>query len=216
METIFVTPFKSGTTSMGKALQILNYKVAGHCPEIFSEMEYGLIFVCNDAMRAYKSLRYVPEEVKADIHKLLNDLLWDRMMEYDSATDYPLGHEGIHPFVKKLIFPECKFIYLDRDEQSYLNSVKNQEKYMTKPHIKIIWEYSSLAKALTINNYRLCRKPYEQLKEDFPDDVLFMKITDGWEPLLKFLKIEIDSAELPDFPWENKGKFLENSSAETN
>lgn len=204
---IFVTPFKTGTTSMGKALELLNYNVLKHSPSMFSDMEYGLIFMANDLIKMYKSFNDIPESIKTEICSLFTDLLWDRMLEYDCATDYPMGHEGVHPFIKKLIFPEAKFIFLERDEESFVNSVKQHELVTKNPEskIRIFWQYPLLSHTFAWGNYQAWRANYVELQKTFPDDVLFMNIKEGWEPLLKFLNIT-DAKDLPEFPWENKSK----------
>lgn len=205
---IFVSPFKTGTTSIGRALQLLNYRVIIYSPTIFSESEYQLIFLANDLVKQYKTFRHIPETIKSELVPMLSDLISSKMVDYDCATDYPMGHECIHPYIRKLIFPDAKFIFLDRDEESFVKSVKHHETITLDPppHIKLFWEYRTLSSTYTWNNYQAWRANYEDLQSVFPKDVLFMDINQGWDPLLDFLNIG-KKEDLPNFPWANKTTF---------
>ena len=63
---IFISPYKSGTTSIGFALEKLGYKTLGYKQEMFSFSEYIEIFKANTLFSEVKDFQHCSlfEEIK--------------------------------------------------------------------------------------------------------------------------------------------------------
>lgn len=216
MSKIFISPFKGGTTSVGKALDMAGFKtdvnlVGRH--KIMSDSDRRIINDVNSFLEQFFGFAQVSKQISLQIEALLKNKIRKISGDTDVFQDAPLGHELIHPYIKKIIFPDCKFIFLERDRAPYVNSVRSQllkcaaglrgnllaKRYS---HCKELFDTApDLADAISWNNYKRWRLRYLDLSRLFPDDVLFMRVTEGWNPLCEFL--DFDKPDEP-FPWENK------------
>lgn len=216
MPKIFVSPFKGGTTSVGKALDMAGFKtdvslVGRH--KIISDFDRRMINDVNSFLDNFFGFAQIPKQLSTQIEALLGGMIRKVSGDTDVFQDVPLGHELIHPYIKKIIFPDCKFIFLERDRNSYVKSVKNQllkcasglrgNLLAKKYHHcnELFGTAPDLADAISWNNYKRWRLRYLDISRLFPDDVLFMRVTEGWDPLCEFLGFEMPNEP---FPWENK------------
>jgi hypothetical protein len=206
---IFISPFKGGSTSVGVALDMVGIK-RWVTDDIWWLKEYStvkkresiLIAETNKLMEYIGNFENIPNKVSNEIKYLLGDFLIKMFDTYDVADDYPLGHDTIHAFIKKIVFKDrAKFIFVERPMNEYLNSVKlhilNKRYKHIFPHGRKFFCESSLGERITIENYKKWKANYLNLKLLFPKDVLIMDLEDGWEPLSSFLDFEIPNIEFP-------------------
>jgi hypothetical protein len=194
---IFVSPFKGGSTSIGEALKVLGYTTLGHDPNILTPYEYSLIEMFNEALDMYPTVADIPEDVRTEAIDAF-EFLRTRTAQWDVFHDWPMGHDCIHPFLKKLLWPDCKFVYLLRPMDAWIVSATNWcKKYHDSD--KQLWKYNRTAELTLVKRKEAWQKKYERIHED----VLFMNIDEGWEPLCAFLGKEVPVDESA-FPWLNK------------
>ena len=191
---IFISTYKSGTNSIGFALEKLGYKTLGYKQEMFSFSEYIEIFKANTLFSEVKDLQHCSlfEEIKLSLGFIYKK---EEINNTEVFHDWPMGHECIDPVIKKVMFPESKFIFSKREKESWLKSVNK-------------W-YSS-----NINNYNytIRMRDYHEkriniVKKEFPKDVLVYNINDKWKPICDFLGKEIPEIEFPHInKQENRGR----------
>lgn len=214
---IFVSPFKGGTTSLAVALGMVGFKrwnsvksfgvddPTFSLDDLIEKRQMALISEVNKVAESFGSFNEIPSEISRDVERLVGPVLRRLFGDYDVADDHPLGHETVHPYVKKIVFKDAKFIFVERPIEDYLKSVK---KHLLKNEYKHVYGHcirlfcgSSLGEKITIENYKKWKSNYLSLKKDFPNDVLIMDLEDGWQPLSSFIGFEIPQF---DFPWLNK------------
>jgi len=193
--------WKTGTTSMAKALIQLGISDKEHGWQQELGHKYrGRILAANRMLNGYNSILNIHPNVVNAVRVALSGLP-EELDDYSIFSDYPIGHTFIHPFVKKILFPNSKFIWIDRDIDAWVKSVKKWKelkKEILKPETTKFESDSKLQE-----KYSLKKQELKKLAKDFPNDVLFMELSDGWRPLCEFLGVDI-----PDFifPFENENK----------
>jgi uncharacterized CHY-type Zn-finger protein len=217
---IFISPFKGGTTSVAAALERVGLKRATYdwnvtpAPEaagdLLTKKDFEIINCTNKIVESFCAFEDIEPNTKEEINLILNKKLHSLISRLDGEVpnvfdDWPLGHDFIHPFVKKIIFPYSKFIFLERPIEEYVESVKNHSLNPEHKHINTssidIFCKTSLGLKLSNINFNKLKSYYISLKQSFPNDVLIMDLEDGWTPLACFLDFEIPKE---DFPWKNK------------
>jgi hypothetical protein len=206
---IFIAPFKSATTSMGMALQALGYRVMGHRKDLFTDEEYALIQAFNAAVSPFKRPGDVPRAVVEEIIRGLQFVV-RAASDHDAFQDWPLGHDCIHPFVKKLLLPEATFIYLDRDRDEWLASVQRwvTARPESHPHCDKTWRFPEAMRVGVAHGQAQLRAAYAALAEEHPGDVLFIDVAElsdsGWARLRDWLQLPASASACgPQFPRAN-------------
>lgn len=162
---------KTGTTSLGKALKMLGYKHSSFDHKVY--------------MKLYKRDR--------NIYKILQDA-----SKFDSFDDMPWSKEDMIPLLDK-IFPNSKFIYLHRDEESWKSS-------LNKWHFKKFGQYPDIDdRLIEYRNHREFVMNYFQ--DRMGKDLIILDINDahGFEKLSEFLGKE---APMRNFPHLNKTELI--------
>jgi hypothetical protein len=213
---VFISPFKGGSTSVAAALERVGFKRAKYdidhefgdamMPKIpFSKRTLALIVEINKIAASFEKFDEIPDRIALDIRSLIDQPIKSCIEGLSVHDDYPMGHDFVHPYVKKIVFGDCKFIFVERPMDEYVKSVKNHvlnRKYKhVFGHCANFFCGSSLGDFITIENYKRWKSRYLDLKRVFPKDVLIMDLEDGWAPLASFLDFEIPKE---DFPWNNK------------
>ena len=172
---------KTGTTSLGRAYEILGFKHKAEDPDLY-----------------FKFIDNYDYEV-----------LFEVIDRYDAFQDGPWHNKDVDYKILDKKYPNSKFIILERDDESWIRS--NEKFYSPKYHKDWEnWEYSFLIddrwvtqresvieEKLTYKNSK-----YLEIKEYFKDrqnDLLVMNICDGqgWEVLCPFLGKEIPNVPFP-------------------
>jgi len=193
--------WKTGTTSMAKALILLGFSDREHgWKENLGKKYEERILAANRMITSYDSISHIHPNIKSAVQVALSGLP-EELNDHSIFSDYPIGHTFIHPFVKKILFPNSKFIWIDRELDSWVKSVIGWKEL--KKDVLNLESSTSENDATIKSEYFAKRLELEKLAKDFPQDVLFMNLSDGWEPLCKFLNVNIP--DIP-FPFENKNK----------
>lgn len=152
---------KTGTTSFGAAMRQLGFRHAS-----FSQQIWGL----------YKS---------NDIVDILQ-----YTAKFESLDDLPWLKDDMIPVLDR-VFPGSKFVYLERDEQSWMKS-------MNSWWYKIFGEYPDLDAKL--EEYRAHREfVYDYFKGRSSESFIVLDVRDpeGYTKLGEFLGVPVPSASIP-------------------
>tara|TARA_R100000005_G_scaffold94406_1_gene72267 strand:- start:100 stop:684 length:585 start_codon:yes stop_codon:yes gene_type:complete len=183
---------KTGTTSLGRAYEILGFKHKAEDPDLYLEF----------------------------IENYDYEVLYEVIDKYDAFQDGPWHNKDVDYKILDKKYPNSKFIILERDDESWIRS--NEKFYSPKYHKDWEnWEYSFLIddrwvtqresvieEKLTYKNSK-----YLEIKEYFKDrqnDLLVMNICDGqgWEVLCPFLGKEIPNVPFPKLNvWEENDDY---------
>ncbi|RLA53813.1 MAG: hypothetical protein DRR42_03670 [Gammaproteobacteria bacterium] len=205
---IIHSPFKTGTTTIAGALVVMGFADMDHGfhrdlnraykPQIDKANRLAIKF---DSFEAFRSKR------GKKVITLMQGLL-EHTEGYKIFGDVPFGHLRIHPFVKKLIMPNARFIWIDRDEDAWFKSA--QKWHLAHPEI-----YPGADKSWAENpageKRKLIRlrengfKEFRKLQKVFPEDCLVISLEKDaqWQPLCDFLNLPVPTAK---FPVLNKAK----------
>jgi hypothetical protein len=172
---------KTGTTSLGRAYEILGFKHKAEDPDLYLKF----------------------------INNYDYEILFEVIDKYDAFQDGPWHNKDVDYKILDKKYPNSKFIILERDDESWIRS--NERFYSPKYHKDWEnWEYSFLIDDRWITqresvieeklNYK--KSKYLEIKEYFknrPKDFLTMNICDGegWEVLCPFLEKEIPNVSFP-------------------
>jgi len=203
---IIHSPFKTGTTSLGEALIKMGYSNHDHGHHRDLELKYkDNVEAANNLAIRFDDFYKFKKAHQQEVIELLRS-----MFAYTEGCkifgDIPFGHLMIDPFVKKLLMPHAKFIWIHREEKPWLVSAKKWHYKHPEVYQDEIqqWENNpdlALQNLLKMRNEGF--KRFNKLQKDFPQDCLIVSLeTLGWEPLAAFLKLPIPDEE---FPVLNKG-----------
>eukprot|EP01084_Bolivina_argentea_P256662 432192_1 len=172
---------KTGTTSLGRALTILGFNTIGWSPSLHDH--YKITGNISNVLLASK--------------------------RYEAFHDGPW--HVIEPNVWAQVYPNAKFIFLVREESSWLRSMESHfsPKYNVhdseKKRLNYDWiqnREKAISDAIGMRN-RKQKSVFEFFKDD-PTKLLIMNTSElGWEPLCQFLNKTIPSKP---FPFTNKSK----------
>jgi hypothetical protein len=177
---IIASPFKTGTTSVGKSL------IALGVGQRDMQHNHALLRTTLPAARYYrKKLRGVSDFrafEAAEKDKVLKRFapLVVAARQFDVFHDAPMGHTHLHPFVRKIIAPEARFIWVNRDSEEWLESVRNWE--ITHPEVYPLhgrWETNP--EACRANRMKLWNRSYRAfnaLADTFPEHCLELQWSD--------------------------------------
>lgn len=155
---------KTGTTSLGRSLELLGFD--------------NISFNRRAWRKYYQNKQY--------------DKLIKLMSKFDSADDLPWLKEDMIPILDEN-FPRSKFIYLDRDEESWKKSIYKWTFKKTGEHPEIE------SKLLEFRNHKAFVLDY--FKDRHGKDFIRLDIRDpnGFEKLADFLNKESIRNDFPHF-----------------
>jgi Sulfotransferase domain len=203
---IIHSPFKTGTTTVGGALVMMGFADRDH--GFHRNLNRGYkqqIEKANKLAMRYDSFSAFEASAGKKVIALMYELL-QHARGYKIFGDVPFGHLRIHPFVKKLLMPNAKFIWINRDEEAWLESARKWQ--LAHPEI-----YLNADKRWADNpegeKQKLIRlrddgfREFRKLQREFPQDCLVMSLEsdDKWRPLCDFLDLPSPDT---DFPLLNK------------
>ena len=124
---IVQSPFKTGTTSMGAFLvsagvgaRDMKYRGPLYDRERAAIDEANALAAAHDSFTAFES------EHGRRVRLLMSNVT-RAAADFDVFSDAPMGHALIDPFVKRVIAPQSKFIWVHRDFDEWIVSVKSWE-----------------------------------------------------------------------------------------
>ncbi len=161
---------KTGTTSLGQALRLLGYRHSSFNKRVWRDFY--------DNGKTEKIIRYTAK--------------------FDSLDDLPWLLEDMIP-VMDSTFPNSKFIYLERDEESWRNSFKNwrEKRFDTVPDLDEATAKFRRHRDFVMNYFK------DRSSEHFI--VLNIKDENGFKKLADFLGKQTDQSS---FPHRNKTSQL--------
>lgn len=199
---IIHSPFKTGTTTVGAALVTLGVGNEDHGFHRELNRRYGRqIDAANLLALESPSFAKFKKRHAREIRLLLGELL-KHARGYQVFGDVPFGHLRIHPFVKKLLMPNSKFIWIDRNEDAWLISARKWQ--LTHPDVypnsEKLWHADP--KAETDKLIRMREDGFAEFKRlanEFPGDCLVLSLENDarWEPLCKFFNLPVPQASFP-------------------
>ncbi|KAH7258670.1 hypothetical protein NW759_008796 [Fusarium solani] len=202
---------RTGTASLMKALQILGYPNVHHgwdaCEEYDLQWQWPIFDRANDAtfpnLPTYRGTPFSRDE-------------WDEVFgRYDAVSDIASHYaESLIP-----AYPDAKVILVERDIEKWYNSMVPVVKDSTNPRHRAFvtkvsyytgytsgpvcfrmqqgWTRSESNNDVVKNLKATYVRHYKYVREAVPSDQLLdFKLTDGWEPLCRFL-----GKEVPDVPF---------------
>ena len=186
---IFISPQKTGTTSIGKALSLCGYTSGGWQPDIFTLEQYSYLILANRLISQYQSVASVPIGIRCYLMRKL-DFVHRAAYTKDCWDDWPLAHECIDPILKKIVIPDAKFIFSIRDPGSWVKSMATHYESIEFDSHSSFHEYWK-------HQYVLWLQRIMHVKQEFPQDVLLYNIKEGWRPLCKFLNMKTPRKAFP-------------------
>jgi hypothetical protein len=196
------SPFKTGTTTIGWALVMAGFADKDHGYHQNLNIAYkhqineaNSLARETDSFETFKSVR--GDQVIALMHDLLQHAVGYRIF-----GDLPFGHLLIHPFVKKLLMPNARFIWIDRNEEAWLASARKW--HLAHPALypgaDKRWEKNPEGEKLKLIRLRDDGfREFQKLQKSFPQDCMIMSLEKdaNWQPLCSFLGLPIPDAEFP-------------------
>ena len=201
---IVASPFKTGTTSVGQALLDLGVGTRdmpydGNVLTKFQDLILPLNELAQERQGFRKFEQTHGDRVRADLAGLVK-----KVGPYDVFHDAPFGHTHLHPFVRKALAPEARFIWVNRDRMDWLKSVENWE--ITHPEIypaHTDWtEAPKRRKSVMRKRWRIEYNQFKRLRRVFPEHCLEL----DWSDLGDFTKLaEFYGVPVPEqaFPRRN-------------
>jgi hypothetical protein len=126
---------------------------------------------------------------------------------FDIFHDAPMGHTHLHPFIRKIIAPEARFIWVNRDTESWLESVRKWEVSHPDvyPHLDM---WNTDPKARIANRLAFWKRHHEAflaLADAFPEHCLELQWSDlkSYSALAEFYGVDAPKAA---FPHDNAAK----------
>ena len=140
----------------------------------------------------YDHLTYNPY-INNDFQNANTDKLLHLASKFESFDDIPWNDEKLIPALDKN-FPNSKFIYLQRDENEWLDSFKNWSDYLTSNEI----DYTDW-----FNRFKAHKKFVEAYFKGREEDIIHINVKkkEDFNRLLGFLG---KTSELTDFPHKNR------------
>lgn len=186
---IVASPFKTGTSSLGRAL--IELGVARR------DMGYRR----NLLLRLKPIKQVVNEELDlapdprawlwANAARLRTEMsfLIEAAAGCDVFSDAPLGHTHLHPAIRKVLFPGARFIWVDREFDDWIESVRNWE--ITHPDTYTNWRVWERNPGKRIDRLRENReRHYRRFRiaaDLFPEDFLEVPMRAlSYAPLCEF------------------------------
>lgn len=198
---IIASPYKTGSTSIGKSLIALG---VGH-----REMQHdgALMKALKPAMREYRKKMKDVGDFRA-FEAAEKDMVLERFRplvvragRYDIFQDAPMGHTHLHPFIRKIIAPEARFIWVNRDTEGWLESVRKWE--TSHPEIyRHHGQWETDPDARMANRLRFWKRHHDAfraLADTFPEHCLELQWSDlkSYTALAKFYGVDEPTDTFP-------------------
>lgn len=201
---VVVSPFKTGTTSVGRALVEMGVGRA-EMPsgnEIL-QTHQTLISEANALTKEDVGFKAFRAEHSQHIRTKLQPIV-HAISPFDVFQDAPFGHTHLHPFVRKILAPRAKFIWVNRDRDSWLESVQQWEQshpHLYSRHDK--WRTDPDGEAeLRMTHWRAAFRCFKRMRRGAPNDCLLLE----WDDLQTYDRLAgFYGVAPPDaaFPKEN-------------
>lgn len=185
-----VSPYKTATTTVGKALLELSA-----CRREMTFRRHVLTDIRRDLRQLEKTI--TPQisardwiDANAATAQAIMAPVMPRLRRYDVFSDAPFGHGNVHCAVLKAVMPSARFIWVDRPLEDWLGSVRTWE--LSRPNVyrhHNQWHEDPDHRRATLTDERA--QLYARFKytaESFPQDCLELSVEDlnSWDKLAAF------------------------------
>lgn len=198
---IVASPFKTGTSSVGQALLDLGVGTRGmaYAGPLLAQMRPRIgplnrLAQASDGFRDFAAAH--GDRVVADLADLVTGVA-----PYDVFHDAPFGHTHIHPFLRKVLAPEARFIWVNRDPDDWLASVRNWEENHPEVYPRHAdWQRRGARRGrLLLRRWREGHRDFRRLRRAFPDDCLELNWSDlaGFGALARFYGLPAPDRPFP-------------------
>lgn len=203
---IICSPYKTGTTSVGKALVSLGIGSR--------DMPYdrALMRSILPQLRDLNRLAHGAPGFRA-FHRMYGTHVRESfapvlpaIAPYDVFHDAPFGHVHMHVFIRRILAPQARFIWVNRERHDWLDSVRRWEE--THPDIYPTHvEWADAPEKRTAKKLGLWQRNYRQFKRIrrfAPEHCLELEWEDlgDWGRLARFYSVPVPDCP---FPKENIG-----------
>jgi len=124
---IIASPYKTGTTSVSKALVALGVgkNPMPHKGQLLRETR-PLLRPWNTLANKAEDFASFSAEHGAALREDMKDLV-EAIARFDVFHDAPMGHGHLHPFLCKVLAPQANFIWVSRKFRDWVASVRHWE-----------------------------------------------------------------------------------------
>lgn len=198
---VVASPFKTATTSVGRALVDLGVgtRDMGYRAKLLNRVKpikAGLNNAVDEARSPRRWLWANSGQIRRDFQFLI-----EAIREFDVFSDAPFGHIHIHPAVRKVLMPNAKFIWVNREFDDWIESVRNWEVSHPETYVNAhLWgtdpekRITRLKKNWTLNQAR-----YRAAANLFPEDFAEVNLSDltSFRPLCDLYDAEDPGTPFP-------------------
>ncbi|CUH82614.1 sulfotransferase [Tropicibacter naphthalenivorans] len=198
---IVCSPYKTGTTSVGHALLALGVgtRAMKHNRVLLQKIQPALrdLQKLADKSQGFRAFHAEhADRVKDELAELVSCIA-----PYDVFQDAPFGHTQIHPFIRKVLAPQARFIWINRARKDWMASVQHWEE--THPEIyPDHTEWATNASARRKKMHKFWRRQYRNFKRvrrSGPQQCLELEWDDlnDWTALAAFYGVEAPQIDFP-------------------
>ncbi len=206
---VVCSPYKTGTTSVGKALVRLGVgqRDMTHNAKLFQKVR-PLFRDFNARAVESASFRAFARDHGAEARAVFADLLVE-ISAFDVFHDAPIGHGQMHVFLCKVLAPQARFIWVRRARADWLRSVRNWEE--THPDIYPRhgdWARTpKLCAQQRVDQLKQQHRQFKRIRRYDPASCLELNWSDlnDWTALARFYGVEPPEAEFPRFNISESG-----------
>lgn len=199
---VAASPYKTGTTSLGHALVALGVGTAQmpYRPQILKDHKAAIRRYNRAAETAESWAAFEAEHGAAALADLAG--FTRAVSAWDVFPDAPMGHTHLHPFLRKLIAPRAKFIWLNRDIPDWVASVRKWEEGHPDLYKARAADWASDPKRRRRGLRRAWERRharFRRLAEAFPEDCLELSLDDlaTMDPLCAFYGLPATGQPFP-------------------
>lgn len=177
---IVASPFKTATTTVGHALVDLGAgkRCMGYDAAVMRSAK-PIIRRLNALVTPDQNFAHFKRQHGAAVRRAMLPLL-PKLAHFDIFADAPLGHTHFHPFVRKIIAPKARFIWVNRDTKEWLRSARRWE--TAHPDVyrnHTVWADDAKSRRRVLRQkWRAHWAEFTQLRDAFPDDCLVIDMAD--------------------------------------
>lgn len=198
--TFVASPYKTATTTVGKAVVALGVGKRDmlHRGPLLRD-HLPAIKAANTLARQARFAPVFMEHHTDEVREILADLI-KAVRKFDVFSDAPLGHAHVHPFVRKAIAPQSKFIWVHRPVEEWISSVRRWEEGHPETYARhVFWTSDPERRPRELRRMRKIHvQRFRALARAYPDDCLEIKVSEleDFTKLAAFYGVEPPEAPL--------------------
>jgi len=175
---IIASPAKTGTTSVGVALKELGAgsKIMRYNSALLARFKTEIDAV-NTLAKTAKSVRQFEHAHMQEVREKLAGLTQECAV-FDIFSDAPFGHAHIHPFVRSVLAPDARFIWINRTYADWQRSIErwqisHPETYPSHSRWK---SHPKMQRKIMRERWKDHRKAFRRLARQRPQQCLELEL----------------------------------------